>query len=257
DLLQFPLLSSSADAAPSENVKTISAAIVDTVARLGEKISLSRAAALVSPAAPPASAPRRSETGTAAGGQTAHLASAYAHGGPAPAPASSAQSASAAQGYLLTSGRVASLVLTRLASPELPGHLQSLSSGHDANSSAPPSIQVAARALARSLARQVAGMETRSILPGPEDVVSLDGPPSTALYAQPFAMLLSAAAPQPESSSQAVADVLRAWGAAKGLGENAVEVQGIQRWEVGENVQREEKSAEGFAEEVRKAAGLA
>ncbi|KAE8221131.1 hypothetical protein CF319_g5459 [Tilletia indica] len=241
-LLQFPLLSSSADAQPAESIKTVSAAIIDTVARLGEKITLSRASALVSPNTPSPSAPRRSETGSAAGSEVAHLVSAYAHGGPSISAQQAPSPSSAAQGYLLTSGRVASLVLTRIASPDLPSQLiQS---------------QIAARALARSLARQVAGMETRSILPGPEDIVSLDGPPSTALYAQPFAMILSAAAAHPDSASQSVGDVLRAWSAARGLGGEAVGVQNIQRWEVGENVEREEKSAEGFADEVRKAAGL-
>ncbi|CAD6889171.1 unnamed protein product [Tilletia controversa] len=254
DLLQFPLLSSSADSQPveSESVKTISAAIMDTVARLGEKITLSRAAALVSPTTPAPTAPRRSESGSAAGSEVAHLASAYAHGGPSLISGQQASSATAAgQGYSLTSGRVASLLLTRIASPDLPSQLTQVQ-----GTTTPPSLHIAARALARSLARQVAGMETRSIHPGPEDVVSLDGPPRTALYAQPFAMLLAAAAPQPDSASHSVADVLRAWGESKGLGQAAVEVQSLQRWEVGENVEREAKSADGFAEEVRKAAGL-
>jgi len=248
DLLQFPLLSSSADAETADSVKTISAAIVDTVARLGEKISLSRASALVSPGTTPASAPRRSESGTAAGSETANLASAYAHGGPT----TSAATSSHAPGYLLTSGRVASLVLTRISSSALPHQLASEPSIAD---SASPSLQIATRALTRSLARQVAGMDTRSIEPGAEDVVSLEGPPSTALYAQPFAMLLSAAAPSHESVGQSVRDVLRAWSAQKGLGDAAVQVQQFQRWEVGENVQREETGPD-FAEEVRKVAGL-
>ncbi|KAK0563562.1 Elongation factor Ts, mitochondrial [Tilletia horrida] len=253
-LSQFPLLSSSvAEQDPSSStVRTVAAAILDTVARLGEKITLSRATALVSPLEPlSAHAPRRSETGTAAGSETVHLASAYAHAGSA-SPSGSASSTN--PGSLLTSGRVASLVLTRLSSSALPSAL----------TRADPPLSTTIRALTRSLARQVAGMETRTIRPssGSEEIPATpaEGPPSTALYAQPFAMLLGAAqAPSPESSARSVSAVLREWADAHGLGAKqeggAVQVQAISRWEVGENVEKEDKG-DDFAEEVRKAAGL-
>ena len=198
-LLAFPLLPSSPEAQGSSVApKTVGAAIIDVVSRLGEKISIARAAAIAPPSTPPADAPRRSETGTDRGASVLNLASAFAHGGSAGfAPAKDA----AKPGYVLTSGKVASLLTTRFASPKLP-HLLASSSDD---------VQTNIRALTRSLARQAAGMQTKSIKAHADNNAEVQGEVSTALYDQPFMMLLPAAAPSPESSAHPVQDVLRSW----------------------------------------------
>ncbi|KAN0064551.1 Elongation factor Ts, mitochondrial [Thecaphora frezii] len=255
ELLAFPLLPSSPEAAASAGApKTVAAAIVDTVSRLGEKISVARACAIRG-AAVPASAPRRSETGRSQGSSILHLASAFAHGGSS---TGSATKAHTAPGYVLTTGRVASLLLTKVTSPALPSILAKSSKA------AAPTIQDSARALVRSLARQTAGMNTRSIRDASATAAAADasGEPSEALYSQPFMMLLPLAAPSAESSAQPVEAVLREWAAIKGLGKGesgaaAVEVVEMKRWEMGETAEPEEDKGEGFAEEVKRAAGLA
>ncbi|EPQ29393.1 uncharacterized protein PFL1_03148 [Pseudozyma flocculosa PF-1] len=264
ELLAFPLLPSSPEAAATAGApKTVAAAIIDTVSRLGEKISIARACAVQGPAVPSPSAPRRSETGRSEGSSILHLASAFAHGGSSTASTSKAHTA---PGYVLTTGRVASLLLTRIASPTLPATLAA--SGKEV----PPTIQDSARALVRSLARQTAGMNTKSIRDASASASASasagegeTGEPSEALYSQPFMMLLPTAAPSPESNAQPVQQVLRDWAASKGLeaasanddGGVVVEVVGMQRWEMGETAQPEEDKGEGFAEEVKRAAGLA
>uniref|UniRef100_V5F047 Elongation factor Ts, mitochondrial n=1 Tax=Kalmanozyma brasiliensis (strain GHG001) TaxID=1365824 RepID=V5F047_KALBG len=243
-LLTFPLLPSSPEATGSSVApKTVGSAIIDVVSRLGEKISIARAAAILSPTVPSPDAPRRSTTGTAKGGSIVDLASAFAHGGSA---GFAAAKDTAKPGYVLTSGKVASLLMTRFASPKLP----------DALAAADGSIQTNIRALTRSLARQAAGMETKSInSPSTE----AQGEVSTSLYQQPFLMLLPAAAPSPESNGQAVRDVLASWASHNNLdgSDSVVEVRDMHRWELGETAAPQESTGEGFAEEVRKAAGLA
>ncbi|KAJ1020770.1 hypothetical protein NDA16_004161 [Ustilago loliicola] len=250
ELLAFPLLPSSPEVQGSSVApKTVGSAVVDVVSRLGEKISIARAAAILPPTVPAADAPRRSATGTERGGSIVELASAFAHGGSA---GFAAAKDASKPGYVLTSGKVASLLMTRLASPALPDALASNDGG----------LQTNIRALTRSLARQAAGMETKSIktpaaTPAPEQ----EQPEvSTTLYKQPFMMLLPAAAPSPESNGQSVEQVLQNWASHNKLNaDNAdvVEVVDMHRWELGETAAPQEASREGFAEEVRKAAGLA
>ncbi|GAC71241.1 hypothetical protein PANT_2d00014 [Moesziomyces antarcticus T-34] len=247
-LLAFPLLPSSPEAQGSSVApKTVGSAIIDVVSRLGEKISIARAAAIPPPQTPSADAPRRSETGTDRGASVLNLASAFAHGGSAGfAPAKDATK----PGYVLTSGKVASLLTTRFASPKLPDLLASSSDD----------VQTNIRALTRSLARQAAGMQTKSIKAHADNNAEVQGEVSTALYDQPFMMLLPAAAPSPESSAHPVQDVLRSWATHNQLESSdadAVQVLDMHRWEVGETAAPLEASADDFAQEVRKAAGLA
>ncbi|GAK63226.1 elongation factor ts [Moesziomyces antarcticus] len=247
-LLAFPLLPSSPEAQGSSVApKTVGSAIIDVVSRLGEKISIARAAAIPPPQTPSADAPRRSETGTDRGASVLNLASAFAHGGSAGfAPAKDA----AKPGYVLTSGKVASLLTTRFASPKLPDLLASSSDD----------VQTNIRALTRSLARQAAGMQTKSIRAHADNNAEVQGEVSTALYDQPFMMLLPAAAPSPESSAHPVQDVLRSWATHNQLeasDADAVQVLDMHRWELGETAAPVESSADDFAQEVRKAAGLA
>ncbi|PWZ02061.1 elongation factor Ts, mitochondrial [Testicularia cyperi] len=255
-LLSFPLLPSSPEAqASSAAPKTVSSAIIDVVSRLGEKISIARAAAIVGPAVPSPDAPRRSESGTSQGSSILDLASAFAHGGSA---GFSAPKDAARPGYLLTSGRVASLLVTRFASPSLP---DLLAAKPDSSSMA---IQDSIRALTRSLARQTAGMQTTSIRAPDASSGSQAAPPgesadvSTALYDQPFMMLLPTAAPSPDSNANTVQKVLADWASTKGISNpDAVHVTDMKRWELGETAEPVETNADAFADEVRKAAGLA
>lgn len=268
-LLEFPLLSSSPNAqAAGAAPKTIGSAIIDTVSRLGEKITLARAAAVLAPATPDASVPRRSSTGAQAN-STLTIASAYAHGAVANAtPAGSASPS--APSYYVSAGRVCSLLLTRLSSPALPTQLATPPASADDKT-----LQTSVRTLTRSLARQSAGFNTQSIQLGPSagepipgggpeaEVSALEGgAPSTALYEQPFLMLLPSIAPSPESSAQPVRSVLVEWAKVRGLTprgrEDAVEVIDMRRWELGETAEpaEEPKEGGGFAEEVRRAAGL-
>lgn len=243
-LLAFPLLPSSREATgTSVSAKTVGSAIIDVVSRLGEKISIARAAAIVAPSVPSPDATRRSESGTARGGSIVELASAFAHGGSAGFAAAKDVSN---PGYVLTSGKVASLVMTRFASDKLPDALQA------------GSIQSNIRALTRSLARQVAGLETNCI--DSAATCPVDGQVSSALYKQPFMMLLPAAAPSLESNAQPVRQVLSTWASHNNLdsnGNNVVEVVDMHRWELGETIAPPDDAGPGFADEVRKAAGLA
>lgn len=163
-------------------------------------------------------------------------------------------------GYALTSGKVSSLLLVKMKSPTLSTVLESTNNQEDKSS-----IASFSRGLLRSLARQSAGMETKSIRtstynPESEEVSEAD-PTSTSLYSQPFMMLLPSAGEVPED--QAGKDVrelsvqvaLKKWSEARGLeGENPVTVVEMKRWEVGELAEKVE-AGEGFAEEVRRAAG--
>lgn len=250
DLLAFPLLPSSPEMQGSSVApKTVGSAVVDVVARLGEKVSIARAAAILPPTLPAADAPGRSQTGSDRGGSIVNLASAFAHGGSA---GFAAAKDANKPGYVLTSGKVASLLITRLASPTLPDALASNDGG----------LQNNIRALTRSLARQAAGMETKSIktttAASARDAEQQQV--STALYQQPFMMLLPAAAPSSEANGQSVEDVLKLWASHNKLtadNGHVVEVVDMHRWELGETAAPQENSGDGFAEEVRKAAGLA
>ncbi|PWN50778.1 hypothetical protein IE53DRAFT_386900 [Violaceomyces palustris] len=265
-LLEFPLLPSSPDAGiAAQQPKTVGSAIIDVVSRLGEKVSVTRASALVgglTTTTPSADSPRRSQLGTDRGNTILHVASAFAHGSSSGSKASKSGSSGSNNnpGFVSTSGRVASLLLTRIRSVNLPDALSGTPSQ--------PSIQDSTRALVRSLARQTAGMETKSITssqledrPDTSSEEEARQAPSMALYDQEFMMLLPSASPSPESQTKKVKQVLDQWSESKGLSVDgpAVEVIAMKRWELGETSKPEvgkEEAANNFAEEVRRVAGL-
>ncbi|WFD33809.1 Elongation factor Ts, mitochondrial [Malassezia cuniculi] len=194
--------------APLETPRTVRAAIVEAISRLGEKVELSRAAALF---------------------DTAGIVTGmFAHGTAAIPPADAATRATYA------AGKVAALIAASI--PRVPKDEES---------------QKRTRALARSLARQAAGFETRSIDGGE---ASTDGP-STALLEQPFAMLLPTAQATSDGETP-VRDVLAAWAQTHLGSADAVSVTALRRWEVGEQAAPVEDKAESFADEVKRAAGI-
>lgn len=214
EFLHFPVLASSPDAAKSSaRPRTVQDAIVDMVSRLGEKITLARASSISTSLPPPASDPRRSQSI-----DETYVVSSFAHGG---AGTPTTQGAAA---FSTSAGKVASLLLTRYRG--LTG---------SAASPAPSSEEMTKtiRALGRSLARQSAGMETTSIRApvGAEAVEEAPGTPSTALYSQPFLMLLPSAGVMVEGEEK-VEGVLQKWCKERGVGE--VEVVDIRRWTLGE-----------------------
>ncbi|WFD30313.1 Elongation factor Ts, mitochondrial [Malassezia sp. CBS 17886] len=216
-VLGCPLISHTARDADVP-LQTVAEAITEVVARIGEKIALARAAAVYP----------TSDGVPALVGSFAHGAGAAAAVAPAATPAAFA------------SGRVASLVLVQvggsIARPALSA------GGSD-------TALAAARALMRSLARQAAGFPTTSITPSD---VSGDSEVSTALLAQPFAMLLPGAGAEPPSADATVQDVLRRWADVHDAGD--VRVVGLRRWEVGETSTSKEGAS--FADEVKRAAGV-
>ena len=224
-LLACPLIPSNPEAAANHNqpLKSVADSITDVVSRLGERISVARVAAVQGEAVPAPTAPRRDPT------SIVNLASAFAHGG------ASSPSPTSQPGYVMSTGRVASLLLTRLTG------------------SAPDS----ARALTRSLARQTAGMTTRTIRDSNSASLPTHEAPeaSEALYSQPFIMLLPAAAPTPESNGLTVHQVLEQYAQANSV---QVDVTDMRRWELGETAEPQpDVDPDAFANQVKKAAGLA
>ncbi|PWN31744.1 uncharacterized protein FA14DRAFT_158557 [Meira miltonrushii] len=213
-LLEFPLIpkptkeGEGSKSAP----KTVGNAILDVVSRLGERIHLARASSLSNVAAPPADAPRRSESP-----QTStpwFVASSFAHG------SSSTQST---EGPQVSIGKVGSLLLTRIQRPD--------KASGSVNETSLPFL----RSLTRSLARQAAGMPTRSIEPAgiAEDA-------EESLYSQSFIMRLAASKLPGEvldSSEPTVKQVLQAWGSAwsgKESSGDSIHVTAMRRWQLGE-----------------------
>jgi elongation factor Ts len=210
-LLQFPMLSED----PSQKAaRTVGDAILDVISRLGERISLTRASCLSNLSIPSASAPRRGEVGT-----PWLVASAFTHGGVSQQPVASSSTSSVA---FSSTGRVASLLLTKVARPKSPNR-------RDEDS------LKAMRGLARSLARQAAGMPTSQISGPANDELSL--------YNQPFIMKLKAAnlpGQQEEQSEETVQKVLKQWGEAWLQGETQskpVSVLQLRRWALGESAE--------------------
>lgn len=213
-LLEFPLIPKpSKEGEGSKSApKTVGNAILDVVSRLGERIHLARASSLSNIVTPPADAPRRSESP-----QTStpwFVASSFAHG------SSSTQST---EGPQISIGKVGSLLLTRIQRPEK-------MSGSADETSLP-----VLRSLTRSLARQAAGMPTRSIEPTgtTEDA-------EESLYSQSFIMRL-AASKLPgevlETSEPTVKQVLQAWGSAwsgQQSSGDSIHVTAMRRWQLGE-----------------------
>jgi len=219
-LLDCPLMPY--DGTPPAEVQTVRQGISALVARLGEKIALARATSL---------APSPSDT---------LLCGSFAHGAAAAPPAPAVPVTAS-----FTSGRVASLLVLSAR-----GRVAALASR--VASQDDPLVQ-RSRALARSLARQAAGFPTTTIDGAPGE----DGAPSTALLAQPFAMLLPAAGLAPEANEGLVSDALQQWSDAHAGTTDGVSVAALRRWEVGETAAPvDEGTAISFADEVKRAAGV-
>lgn len=213
------------DAAHAQDGTTVRAAITALIARLGEKVALARVATLALP-------PDAKATQTLVSG-------AFAHGTAAAPPA--AQSPSRAS---FASGRVASLLALSARGALLP-------LAHK-TAAADEALLKRARALARSLARQAAGFPTHSIH---ETGAAAEGEPSTALLAQPFAMLLPTTGLDLQLNEQPVQAALAAWAAQEGGAPESVGVAALRRWELGETA-APAADKPSFADEVKKAAGV-
>lgn len=219
-LLDCPLMPF--DGAPPSDIQTVRQGITALIARLGEKVALTRATTL---------APSASNT---------LLCGSFAHGAAAAPPAPEVPVTAS-----FTSGRVASLLVLNAR-----GRVAALASRASAQDD--PLVQ-RSRALARSLARQAAGFPTTSIDGAPGE----DGAPSTALLSQPFAMLLPAAGLAPEANEALVSDALQQWGETHAGTSDGVGVAALRRWEVGETAEpTDEGDALSFADEVKRAAGV-
>ncbi|CAO1637667.1 unnamed protein product [Parajaminaea phylloscopi] len=214
EFMQFPIMSSSPETPSASAPRSVQTAILDVVSRLGEKISMTRVSAVSRARRPAADAPKRT---TQPGARS--ILSAFAHGAVV-APSATSPAASRQPDYLMSAGRVVSLLLTRF-------------------SGTPPTRSVESdkmvRALTRSLARQTAGMETRSI-----QRTNADAESDTALYSQNFMMLLPTAGVSPcADGEESVESVLERWAkehlaVAKKDDGRAVEVYDMRRWKVGE-----------------------
>lgn len=228
-LLGFPLLAhpDSVHSQGTTSQKTVGEAILDVVSRLGERIHLARASALCPSEVPAVDAPRRRES------SPWYVASAFTHGVGTPS------SSSGAPGSFTATGRVGSLLLTRIKHPSVDAavnNAQTTALRQDAAS------LKSLRGLTRSLARQAAGMPTQSIHPSSSD--DLD----TALYSQPFIMRLSAAqlpeavavGQHSQEAEESVGAALRSWGRAWAAvpsdspDNDHVLVTALCRWQLGE-----------------------
>ena len=221
-LLDCPLMPYDTASSAATDVRTVRAAITEVVARLGEKVALTRAASVLCENDP----------------KSTLVTGSFAHGAGATVAASSTPTQAT-----FASGRVASLLLVRFA-----GRVASAAQRVDLDDP----VHAASRALVRSLARQAAGFPTTCI--DAADAPS-DGQPSTALLAQPFAMLLPSAGVEVTSEEATVDDVLQTWGKSFGESPESVQVVGLRRWEVGETNAPADDSV-SFADEVKQAAGL-
>lgn len=235
-LLDFPLIQrppsaeqasstpSGTSPAPSGAPKTVGRAILDVISRLGERVHLARASSLSNAAIPMPSAPRRSQS------NEPHtpwfVASTFTHGGP------SSSTVPPSTGPQVSVGRVGSLLLTRVQRPS------------SVQRDDEQSIK-ALRGLARSLARQAAGMPTRTIQ---STLAEQDA--ETNLYSQGFVMKLAASklpglpeATEEETVQQALQVWGKTWAPASGASQ-PVEVISMRRWQLGEpfEIQKQAKS---------------
>lgn len=219
ELMEFPLIPrdplTSTTTSSSSSPRTVRGAILDIISRLGERIHLARASALSNVPIPAANAPRRSKSDSQAPWL---VASGFTHGGVNQSAASLSSSA-----ILSSTGRVASLLLTKFKQPTSPSRRdeQSLK---------------AMRAMARSLARQAAGMPTNRIAASGQD-------DELSLYNQAFIMKLNAATLPGQEASQgeeSVQAVLSQWGKSwmgQEIASDVVSVLQLRRWELGEEVE--------------------
>ena len=214
------------------DVQTVRSAISAVIARLGEKVALTRVASLApvghqvlvcgsfarGPAAAPPAPPAPPEP----------VAGPAAPGPPAAPPAPHGPVTAA-----FASGRIASLLAAHVQGAPT-ACAQRTAQADDANVKQ-------LRAMMRSLARQAAGFPTASI----------DG--EDALLTQPFAMLLPTAGLDASVHEQTVRDALQIW-SQKTQGQ--LDVAALRRWEVGETATKPQAEA-SFADQVKEAAGLA
>lgn len=224
EFLHFPLLPSSPDAtaaaasSSSSAPRTVQSAILDLVSRVGEKITLARVSTIFPGATPAPNAPRRSSQPTP---PPSILASAFVHG--ATATSTSQLATDAKPGYLLSSGKVASLLLTSFRGLD--------ESTSQATAAEGPKV---VRALGRSLARQTAGMETTAVR-RTSATGGARADAETTLYDQPFLMLLPSAGIATSSGEETVQGVLQRWAKEQLRGADAgVEVLEMRRWKLGE-----------------------
>lgn len=217
ELLKFPLIprpikdqTEGSKAAP----KTVGNAILDVISRLGERIHLARASSLSNVTIPSSNAPRRSDSLDSS--MPWLVASSFAHGSSSNASMEDPQ---------VSIGKVGSLLLTRIQRPD--------QSSLSENETSLPIL----RSLTRSLARQAAGMPTRSIEP-----MGTTEDAEESLYSQSFIMRLPASKLPNEvqgTSEPTVKQVLQAWGSAwtgqesSKAGEH-IRVSAMRRWQLGE-----------------------
>ncbi|OAX40062.1 hypothetical protein K503DRAFT_768923 [Rhizopogon vinicolor AM-OR11-026] len=166
---------------------TVSSSIRDLIAKVGEKVSLKRAMTVVQ---------------SPLSGQSPNLGlrlARYLHGSVSSAP----------------QGRIGSLAVLALKSPELARHLENEAFIKDLER------------LERALARQIAGFDTRSIKSSNGD--------ETALYNQPFMMFGG------ECGNESVRMALDNWSKRQGLiredDEGGIEVLEFAKWGVGDVVE--------------------
>lgn len=190
-LLDAPYLEIPSEQTNSEAVSSIGSAIRDSIAKLGEKIQLRRAASVVFRGV-------KDDEGSV---QAGLRVGSYAHGGKTP-----------------THGRIGTLALLYLKSPELKTLIHS------------SSFLSELEKLDRAVARQIAGLDTRSIHFRKDS-------PETSLYEQPFMMFPG------EYSSMIVREALQKWASQNGMLKDSdpnvfegVSISEFARWTVGEEL---------------------
>lgn len=231
--MDFPLMPADpTTTAGTGSLRTVRSAIIDVVARLGEKVTLCRASAILLP-------PRGANMGAKLPPKV--VASAFAHG-------STSAGTQQRPGQMMAAGKVVSLLLTKV---QTPAAVASSSSSQIATRSSAASL----RALTRSLARQAAGMETLAIRASADAAAAEEAAAGAAplpLYSQPFAMLLSSAGIEQSSEEESVQSILSRWWSGEGQTEGeaaaaeivaggeeedakgSVDVVDMRRWRVGE-----------------------
>jgi len=200
--------------AHTQRMNTVSSAIRDAMAKLGEKISLRRAATVVADPTP------------------GLLLGSFVHGSVAPSKGSA------------NAGSVASLVTIGVNSAPTSevgvGNAQVREQLQKAIDS--DAFRVDSNKLARSAARQIVGLETQSIDSEESSTEPDEG--SGVLYNQPAIMF--------QGSSLSVRAYLQEWAASHGIEEPArIDVLQFLRWKAGQGIESNSSPAD-FAEEVRR-----
>ena len=198
-------------------MNTVSSAIRDAMTKLGEKISLRRAAAIVTDPIP------------------GLLLGSFVHGSVAPSKSSA------------NAGSVASLVTMGVkgATNSAGGMVDARANGQLQKAIDSETFRVDSIKLARSAARQIVGFETQTI--GLEEASVEPDESSVVLYNQPAMMF--------QDSSSSVRAYLQEWAASHGIEKPArIDVLQFMRWKAGEGIESDTSSA-NFAEEVLRLQG--